>query len=138
MQLDEPSSYLTTFHTPFGRYRWKRMPFGINSAPEIFQCRMHELVEGLTGVEVVTDDYVVVERGSTSEAAAQDHDKNLEALLIRCKDRGIKLNADKIKLRLSSVPFIDHIATAEGLCADPAKVKAITAMPPPKDVKDIQ
>ena len=37
IELDEPSSYLTTFHTPFGRYRWRRMPFGISSAPEIFQ-----------------------------------------------------------------------------------------------------
>ena len=80
---------------------------------------MHELVEGLT---VVADDFVVVGRGSTSEVAAQDHNKNLEGLLVRCRDRGIKLNADKIKLRLSSVPFIGHIATAEGLCADPAKV----------------
>ena len=31
--LDEPSSYLTTFWTPFGRYRWLCMPFGIKSAP---------------------------------------------------------------------------------------------------------
>ena len=45
--LDEPSSLLTTFCTPFGRYRWNRMPFGICSAPEIFQRRMHEVVEGL-------------------------------------------------------------------------------------------
>jgi len=81
-------------------------------------------------VEVVADDFVVVEWGSTSKAAAQDHDKNLEALLIRCKDRGIKLNADKIKLMLCNVPFIGHIAIAEGLCADSAKVKAVTAMPP--------
>ena len=35
--LDEPSLLLTTFNTPFGHYRWKRMPFGISSAPEIFQ-----------------------------------------------------------------------------------------------------
>ena len=47
IELDEPSSYLTTFHTPFGRYRWRRMPFGISSAPEVFQRRMHELIEGL-------------------------------------------------------------------------------------------
>ena len=46
--LDEQSSFLTTFNTPFGRYRWKRMPFGIKSAPEIFQRKMHELIEGLT------------------------------------------------------------------------------------------
>ena len=48
--LDEPSSFLTTFHTPFGRYRWRRMPFGICSAPEVFQRRMHELIEELQGV----------------------------------------------------------------------------------------
>ena len=45
--LDEVSSLLTTFNTPFGRYRWKRMPFGISSAPEVFQRRMHEVIEGL-------------------------------------------------------------------------------------------
>lgn len=37
VELDEESSMLTTFNTPFGRYRWKRMPFGINSAPEVWQ-----------------------------------------------------------------------------------------------------
>ena len=36
VKLDEESSYLTTFHTPFGRYRWCRMPFGVSSAPEVF------------------------------------------------------------------------------------------------------
>ena len=47
-------------NTPFGRYRGLRMPFGINSAPEIWQQRMHELVEGLTGVEVIADDFLIV------------------------------------------------------------------------------
>ena len=41
--LEEQSSYLTTFNSPFGRYRWLRMPFGINSAPEVFQRNMHQL-----------------------------------------------------------------------------------------------
>ena len=59
VKLDDPSSLLTTFHTPFGRYRWLRMPFGISSAPEVFQRKMHELIEGLKGVEVVADDFVV-------------------------------------------------------------------------------
>ena len=44
--LDEQSSFLTTFNMPFGRYRWKRMPFGIKSAPEIFQHKMHKLNDG--------------------------------------------------------------------------------------------
>ena len=46
VKLDEESSYPTTFHTPFGCYRWCRMPFGISSAPEVFQQRMHQLIEG--------------------------------------------------------------------------------------------
>ena len=58
--LDEPSSQLTTFHTPFGRYWWLRMPFGISSAPEVFQRRIHELIEGLHGVKVVADDFVAI------------------------------------------------------------------------------
>ena len=44
--LDEESSFCTTFNTPFRRYRWKRMPFGIESAPQVFQRKMHELIEG--------------------------------------------------------------------------------------------
>ena len=72
--LDEESSFLTTFNTPFGRYRWRRMPFGICSALEVFQRRMHEMIEGLQGVEVVADDFVVVGFGNTQEEATQDHD----------------------------------------------------------------
>ena len=39
VKLDEESSLLTTFETPLGRYKWKRMPFGISPAPEVFQRR---------------------------------------------------------------------------------------------------
>ena len=79
IKLEEESSYLTTSNTPFGRYRWKRMPFGISSAPEVFQHRMCETVEGLRGVEVVADDLFVVGFGDTDEEAARDHDQNLDA-----------------------------------------------------------
>ena len=56
---------LTTFNTPFGRYCWKRMPFGINSAPEVWQRKMQEHIEGLYGVEVIADDFVGFGFGST-------------------------------------------------------------------------
>ena len=48
IELDEESSYLTTFQTPWGRYRYKRMPFGISPAPECFQQRLDQQLEGLT------------------------------------------------------------------------------------------
>ena len=78
--LDQKSSLLTTFNTPFGRYRWKRMPFGISSAPKVFQRRMHEVIEGLPGIEVVADD-LAVGSGETHEQATRDHDEHLKAFL---------------------------------------------------------
>ena len=138
VSLDEESSYLTTFQTPFGRYRWKRMPFGISSAPEVFQRKMHELIEGLTGIEVVADDFIAVGYGDTFEEAAQDHDKNLLVFLQRCKERKVHLNLEKLKLRQSQVLFIGHMATDQGLRIDPAKVRAIVEMPPPTDKLGVQ
>jgi hypothetical protein len=64
IQLDKDSSYLTTFNTPFGRFRsWTRLPFRISSAPEVWQRRMHEFVEGLEGVEVSADDFSLLVLG---------------------------------------------------------------------------
>ena len=138
VKLDDKSSYLTTFNTPFGRYRWKRVPFGIRSAPEVFQRKIHELIQGMPHVEVVADDFVVVGCEDTHEQAVQDHDKNLMGFLQLCHDHGLKLNMEKLKLRQSEVSFIGHIATSEGLQADPAKVEAIRNMPAPTDKAGVQ
>ena len=138
VSLDEQSSFLTTFNTPFGRYRWKRMPFKIKSAPEIFQRKMHELIERLNGVEVIADDFVVVGYGDSLQAASKDHDKSLSVFLQRCEERGVRLNIDKLKLRMREVPFIGHVATSEGLRADPAKVRAIRQMSRPENVAGVQ
>ena len=136
--LDEKSSLLTTFNTPFGRYRWKRMPFGISSAPEVFQHCMHEVIEGLQGIEVVADDFVAVGFGETLEQATRNHDDHLESFLQRCEEKNLKLNDKKIKLRMQEVPFIGHIATTDGLSVDPHKVQAIMEMPQPEDVAAVQ
>lgn len=47
IRLDKPSSYLCTMSTPYGRYRFLRMPFGISTAPEVFQKAMHQVLQGL-------------------------------------------------------------------------------------------
>lgn len=94
--LDEESSFLTTFNTPFGRYRWLRMPFGISSAPEVFQRRMHQLIEGLQGVEVIADDFVIIGFGTLHEDAIKDHDKNLIKFLQRCQEYNVVLNSEVV------------------------------------------
>lgn len=138
VELDEESSYLTTFGTPWGRYRWLRMPFGISPAPEEFQRRLDEALEGLEGVKAIHDDIVVFGCGDTDEEAKHDHDRKLQALFDRCRDENIKINRDKLKLRLSTVTYLGHVISAKGLEMDPAKVKAITEMPVPKDKAGVQ
>ena len=76
-ELDEASSLLTTFVTPYGRYRWSRFPFGTKVSSE----KLKESLEGLKGVVCVADDILIF---GISNA---DHDDNLRKLLIRCREQ---------------------------------------------------
>jgi hypothetical protein len=138
IKLDEESSDLTTFWTPFGRYRWLRMPLGICSAPEEYQRRMHEILAGLSGVEVIADDILVFGCGKTDGEALLDHDSKLTALLKRARSVGLKLNKEKFKLRLTEVRYIGHLISHQGLKADPNKIEAIEKLQTPKNVVEIQ
>ena len=138
VELDEESSYLTTFGTPWGRFRWKRLPFGICLASEEFQRRLNLALQGLDGVRPIADDILVYGVGRTREEATKDHDRKLICLLDRCRKVGIKLNFEKLKLRQSEVKYMGHMFTADGLRADPEKISAVINMPPPEDRKGVQ
>ena len=107
-------------------------------APEVFQRSMHKLIEGMPNIEVISDDFVVVGYGEMQEEAICNHDDNLMAFLELCKNRGLKMNTKKIRLRQKGVSFIAHIATDTGLQVNPAKVKAIVEMPAPTDKSGVQ
>ena len=70
--------------------------------------------------------------------AIADHDRKLIALLDRCRERGIRLNKEKFKLRRNSVSYMGHQLTPSGLKVDPEKVEAIQKMPPPQDKPAVQ
>ena len=81
VSLDEASRLLTTFSTPYGRYRWLRMPFVCNLSSEIFQKKLQQAIEGLEGVHCVSVDIVLYGVGCTVDEAIADHDTKLQALL---------------------------------------------------------
>ena len=80
--LDDESQQLTTFNSPFGRYCFTRMPFGIKSAQEIFQKCMIQNFGDLEGVETDIDDILILVWGKTED----EHHKRLKAALQRCQD----------------------------------------------------
>lgn len=91
--LHSESSLLTTFITPFARYCFKRLPFGISIAPEIFKRKMNELLGSLEGVVVYMYDLIV--HGETQE----QHDEHLSRVLERIEHAGLKLNKEKCIFR---------------------------------------
>ena len=136
--LEEKSAKLTTFDTPFGRYYWRRLPFGLSVSSEIFQKRIHQALDGLPGLLDVHDDIVIYGTGDTDEEANADHDKNLETFLQRCRHKGIKLNKQKLKLKCTEFPYLGHLVTKEGLKPDPDKIKAVQEMPRPDNIKAVR
>ena len=99
VQLDEQFSHLTCFQSPYGRFKWNRLPFGLSVSSEIFYRKVCEALDGLEGVFCIADDIVIVEVGDTSNEANASHDQRLQALLQRCQDKGIVLNQQKFVLR---------------------------------------
>ena len=132
------SSFLTIMQAPFGRYRWLRMPYGISSAPEEYQRRQHEVLEGLNNIENVADDILVFGCGDADEEAEADHDHCVLELLQRCWEKQLKLNRRKVQFKVKSVKFMGHSLTRDGLRADPDKITAVTEMLEPKDKQGVQ
>ena len=129
--LDEESSIFTCFNTPFGRYRFKRLPFGIRSAPEVYQQVMEELFGAIEGCEVIADDLMVWGRND------EEHDQRLKKVLDRTREVQLKLNQKKCKIRVMEVPYIGHTFTS-GVKPDRRKVQAILMMPEPKTKQDLK
>lgn len=99
---------------------------------------MTEALEGLDGVKVIHDDILLYAVGDSDDEAGIDHDRKLRALLQRCQEKNIKLNLDKLKLRLKEVSYLGHRISAEGLKVDPKKIEAITEMPASTDRHGVQ
>ena len=128
-RLDTESRYKTMFNTPFGRYRWNWTLFGICSVPEVWQCTMHDFVEDLEGVEVIADDFLIAGFGSTDKEVNNSLERHERAFLEKCRLWNLKLNRAKVKQHQSSVKFMSHLLTSQGLRPDPEKIQAILQMP---------
>ena len=130
--LAESSQRLTTFLTPFGRYCYCRLPFGISSAPEHFQRRIASVLDGLEGVICMMDDILIF--GPTKDK----HDHRLFAVLRRLEEAGLTLNEAKCQFQQESIRFCGHLINGTGIHPDPAKVAALTHMPACQNAADVR
>ena len=129
--LHAESKHLTTFVTPFGRYRFERLPFGISAAPEVFQRTMTKLLTGLDGVVCHLDDILI---HGVNQA---EHDQRLKAVLSRLESAGLTLN-NKCEFSKRSITFLGHIIEQGTIKADPKKISAIKDFPQPTNITELQ
>ncbi|XP_075533767.1 uncharacterized protein LOC142566761 [Dermacentor variabilis] len=132
-KLSEECQKLTTFITPYGRYCYRRLPFGITTAPNIFQRKLSQVVEGLDGVLNYSDDILVCGKNKV------EHDNRLRNVLDRQEQTGVTLSKEKYCFAVEQVPFLGMICDANGVRPDdPEKIKAIKELPRPQNVAEVR
>ncbi len=130
--LDEESKKVMVINTQRGLFRYTRLPFGVSSAPAMFQRAIESLLQDLDGVVAYIDDILI--SGPTESA----HLATLEAVLARLETAGLKLKQSKCTFLQDSVTFLGHRIDADGLHPLPEKVQAVKDAPTPKSVTELK
>ena len=111
ISLAPESVKLTAFLTPFGRFVYKKLMFGLSSAPEVFCKAMTQILEGCEGVVVHMDDMLIMGRDK------DEHDKRLKVVLQRLESAGMTLNKKKCAFSKDSVNFLGYVIDKDGIRA---------------------
>ena len=132
IRLTKDSQKYTTFNSPFGRYKYLRLPFGIKSSSEVFQRTISQILENIDGCEVIADDILIW--GQEKE----EHNQRLCAVLERIRQANMKLNRDKCKIGLSEVAYVGHTFGPDRLKPSSEKLRAIMEIPEPQNRTELQ
>ena len=107
--LAKSSRPLTSLITPFGRYQFNKLPFGISSEPEHLQKRMTAILSGIEGVVCQIDNVLVFGKDQT------EHNTWLTAVLKRIEASGAMLNPEKCEFSRKTLKFLGHIVDGDGV-----------------------
>lgn len=132
LELTPDSREITTFMTPRGLYRYKRLLFGVSCAPEMYNKIIQQTLGDLPGVNAIYDDVVV--HGTTE----LEHRQNLEMVLKRLEDSGMTLNIDKCQFNMEKIDFMGYVLSEHGIGIAESKVEAIRSARTPQSVSEVR
>ena len=132
MLVDENSREFLTINTHKGLFRYNCLPYGVSSAPSIFQRTMEGLLQGIPSTGVLLDN-ILITGPSTDE-----HLDNIEKVLGRLSDAGLRLKAEKCQFMKPVLECLGHRIDAEGFHPVDAKVKAIKEAPTPTNPSELK
>ena len=132
MILDDASKELVTINTHRGLYRYNRLPYGVSSAPGIFQRTMESLLNGIPYTGVLPDNILI--SGSTDE----EHLQNLEEVMKRLSEAGLRLKRSKCRFMQPILECLGYRVDKTGIYPVKAKVQAVQEAPAPTNVTELR
>ncbi|PIO76323.1 reverse transcriptase [Teladorsagia circumcincta] len=129
VEVDDEAKELLTIKTHRGLLRYNRLPFGVKSAPGIFQQIIDSMTCGLEGCAAYLNDVIVTGRN------IEEHVANLETLFKRISDYGFRVRIEKCNFLMPQLRYLGNIIDATGRRPDPAKIEVIRKMPHPDIVQ---
>lgn len=132
LKLNPQSQKYLVINTHKGLFQYTRLPFGVSSAPGIFQKTMESLLHGIPGVIVYVDDILI------SRATEAEHLESLEEVLKQLAVAGLRAKKNKCKFRAPFVEFLGHLVDEKGIHPLPEKVRAIQQAPTPTNVTELK
>lgn len=130
--LSANSTDLCTFSTPYGYYKYLRLPFGLVSSPEVFMKFNNKCFGDIEDIVIYMDDILIA---STDE---ESHLKTLHRLFNRALELNIKFNYDKFQFMTNEIKYLGHIFNSQGCQPDPDRISSVLKLKPPTNVKELQ
>ena len=130
--LDKQSIKKTAFCTPFGKYEYLKVPFGLAQAPSYFQKLMNKVLKGLNFAFAYLDDIIIFSN------TAEEHLNHIQIVIDRLKAAQLKLKKSKCSFFKRELYYLGHLLTIEGVKPQIEKVKAIHEMKPPVNPKRVR
>ncbi len=127
--VDEQSARLLTFATPWGRFQYNCLPFGISVALEIFHKAVVDALQDIPGVIIYVDDVLIYGKDQ------QEHDKCVRLVKQRLEECGCTTNKAKAIESVSRVKFLGHIVGDGQVLPHPDKIHVILEHPKPRSVE---
>ena len=132
LKLSPTSQELVTINTHRGLYQYTRLPFGVASAPAIFQKVMDTVLQGLPKVICYLDDILI------SANTPEEHLDNVKQVLQRLEQYGIRARKTKCAFMCTAVEYLGHRIDSKGLHTLESKVTAVVDAPHPRDVQELR
>lgn len=132
LKLSEEAKEMTTFMAPDGMYRFTRLVFGVNCAPEIFQREMEKILGNMEGVLVYIDDVLIFAKDP------ETLEQTTEAVLRKLKANNLSLNTEKCEYRKESLTFLGHRVSASGMNIDEVKVEDVKNFREPQNGSELK